>query len=73
MSLEARKLSFIKNFLTWSNDEVMHFFAELMNKKKEDIQSMSMEEFRAGNKQSMQDSINDNITLAEEASEKYGL
>ena len=73
MSLEARKLSFIQDFLTWSNEEVMDFFAELMNKKKEDIQPMSMEEFRAGIRQALFDGEQDRGMLAHEVRAKYGL
>lgn len=69
MNLEVRKISFVQEFLSLQNEEIVIGLENLLHKHKaslidHDIKPMSIEEFNAEIDQSIEDSKNGHLILA---------
>ncbi|MGB0881078.1 MAG: hypothetical protein ACPGTO_10980 [Polaribacter sp.] len=66
MSIEARKIQFLQEFLKLENEHVISSFEELLKSKSKNFQPMTMEEFNKRIDTSLLDSKNDRVTEATE-------
>ena len=69
MNLEARKLSFIQEFLRLQNEEIVSGLENLLRKRKielieNDFKPMSIEQFNSDIDQSLDDSKNEKLIKA---------
>ncbi|MDO9038535.1 MAG: hypothetical protein Q7U59_09340 [Lutibacter sp.] len=69
MNLEARKLSFIQEFLRLQNEEIVSGLENLLRKRKielieNDFKPMSIEQFNSDINQSLDDSKNEKLIKA---------
>ncbi len=69
MNIEARKLSFIQEFLRLQNEEIVIVLEKLLHKRKaelfeEEMKPMSLEKFYADIDQSISDSENGRVISA---------
>ena len=76
MNIEARKLSFIQEFLQIQNEEIIDILEKLLKQKKKEqrdknIKPMSLDQFNAEIDRSLYDSEQGNITKASELKEKW--
>lgn len=75
MNLEARKLSFIQEFLRLQNEEIVSGLENLLRKRKiklieNDFKPMSIEQFNSEIDQSLDDSKNDRLIKASDLKAK---
>lgn len=75
MNLEARKLSFIQEFLRLQNEEIVSGLENLLRKRKielieNDFKPMSIEKFNSEIDQSLDDSKNDRLIKASDLKAK---
>ncbi len=71
MDIQTRKISFIKEFLNFQNEEIILRFEKLLRKEKQRITSnklepMTLEEFYKRIDISLEDSNNDRVTESSE-------
>lgn len=75
MDLQTRKIEFVQEFLTIQSEEVITRLEKALRKEKkksnqDDIQPMTIEEFKSRIDKSMDDSKNDRIIKASELKAK---
>lgn len=75
MNLEARKLSFIQEFLRLQNEEIVSGLENLLRKRKielieNDFKPMSIEQFNSEIDQSLDDSKNERLIKASDLKAK---
>jgi len=75
MNLEARKLSFIQEFLRLQNEEIVSGLENLLRKRKielieNDFKPMSIEQFNSEIDQSLEDSKNERLIKASDLKDK---
>ncbi len=75
MNLEARKISFIQEFLRLQNEEIIIGLEKLLHKRKaelidNDMKPMSLEKFNADINQSIEDSENGRFISASDLKAK---
>ena len=71
MNIEARKISFIQEFLKLQNEDIIDSLEQLLKKRKaesieDNIKPMSIEELNERIDKSMEDSRNGRVIIAEE-------
>ncbi len=76
MDLEARKISFVQEFLRLQNEEIVSGLEKLLRKRKAELvektlKPMSMEQYNAEIDQAMEDSKNGRMTKAADLKVKY--
>ena len=80
MDLQARKITFVQEFLRLQNEEIINGLENLLRKKKaeqfeKDLRPMSLEQFNSDIDQAIEDSKNDNVIKATDLKakiEKWG-
>jgi len=75
MNLEARKISFVQEFLRLQNEEIVIGLEKLLHKRKaelleNDMKPMSLEKFHADINQSIEDSENGRLISANDLKAK---
>lgn len=75
MDLEARKISFVQEFLRLENEAIISSLEKILNQTKSDLyeknlQPMSTEQFNTEIKQSLNDSKNGRLIKASDLKEK---
>lgn len=75
MDLEARKISFVQEFLRLQNEEIVSRWEKLLCKKKTELiernlKPMSMEQYNAEIDQAMEDSENGRMIKASDLKDK---
>ena len=76
MNLEARKLSFIQEFLRIQNEEIIIGLENLLKKRKSEqyeneLKPMDLKQFNNEIDQALNDSENDRVIIASELKEKW--
>jgi hypothetical protein len=77
MDLEARKISFVQEFLRLQNEEIISGLEKLLRKQKAEIleaqmKPMSVGQFNSDIDQSLKDVENGNLTTARSLKDKIG-
>ena len=76
MNIEARKISFIQEFLKIQNEDIINSLEQILKKRKlesydENLKPMSIEQLNSEIDQAMEDSKNGRMTKASELKAKY--
>ncbi|ADR20602.1 hypothetical protein MATR_17730 [Marivirga tractuosa] len=76
MNIEARKISFIQEFLKLQNEDIINSLEQILKKGKlqsyhENLKPMSVEQLNSEIDQAMDDSKNGRMTKASELKAKY--
>ncbi|WMN10910.1 hypothetical protein QYS49_36470 [Marivirga salinae] len=76
MNIEARKISFIQEFLKIQNEDIINSLEQILKKRKlesydENLKPMSTEQLNSEIDKAMEDSKNGRMTKASELKAKY--